>query len=55
MPCGKALHYAMGQIRKFEIDTIAPQHGNILSNRKDIDFLIDRLGSLDKVGIDGIK
>ena len=55
MPCEKALHYAMGQIRKFEIDTIAPQHGNILSNRKDIDFLIDRLSSLDKVGIDGIK
>lgn len=55
MPCEKALHQAMRQVRKFEIDTIAPQHGNILSNRKDIDFFIDRLGSLDKVGIDGIN
>uniref|UniRef100_UPI0040576A69 MBL fold metallo-hydrolase n=1 Tax=Candidatus Electrothrix sp. TaxID=2170559 RepID=UPI0040576A69 len=54
MPCEKALHYAIRQIRKMEINTIAPQHGNILSNRKDIDFLIDQIGSLDKVGIDGI-
>lgn len=54
MPCEKALHYAMSQIKKIEIDTIAPQHGNILYKRKDIDFFIDRLASLDKVGIDGM-
>lgn len=54
MPCEKSLHHAMAQFSGLEINTIAPQHGNILVNRKDIDFLINRLGCLDRVGIDGI-
>ncbi len=54
MPCEKALHYAMGQIGRFDIDLVAPQHGNLLDNRKDIDLLIKRLSVIKKVGIDGI-
>ncbi|HPK54529.1 MAG TPA: MBL fold metallo-hydrolase [Smithellaceae bacterium] len=52
MPSGKALKYAMNVIKKFDIDVIAPQHGSVLNNRKDIYALIEKLASLERVGID---
>jgi flavorubredoxin len=52
MPSEKALQYAMGVIRKLDIAMIAPQHGSIFKKKKDIDFLIGKLGALKGVGID---
>ena len=53
MPAEKALHYAMHVIGALDVEVLAPQHGSILNNKKDIAFLIERLGSLKGVGIDG--
>jgi flavorubredoxin len=54
MPCGKALHYAMDQLKSLDIDCIAPQHGSIINGRRDIDHVIARLEALTDVGIDRI-
>jgi len=54
MPSGKALKHAMDVIGSLDLEMIAPQHGSILTGKKDIRFLIERLGSLSGVGIDGI-
>jgi flavorubredoxin len=54
MPCKKSLNYAMETIKKLDIDIIAPQHGSVVMNRKDISFIIEKLESLEKVGIDAI-
>jgi flavorubredoxin len=52
MPSEKALRHAMGIIRNLDIRMIAPQHGSIFKKKKDIDFLIEKLGALEGVGID---
>ena len=52
MPSEKALRYAMNIIRGLDVQMIAPQHGSIFTKKKDIDFLIERLGALKGVGID---
>lgn len=54
MPCNKALRYAMNVIKKLDIDVIAPQHGSVLSRRRDVYFIIDKLEQLEGVGIDSI-
>jgi len=52
MPSEKALKYAMDVIASLEVRMIAPQHGSIFAKKKDIDFLIEKLGALKEVGID---
>jgi flavorubredoxin len=52
MPSEKALQYAMGVIGSLDIAMIAPQHGSIFSKKRDIDFLIEKLGALKGVGIE---
>lgn len=52
IPSGKALKYAMNAIKKFDIAIIAPQHGSIIKNERDIYFLIEKLENLSDVGID---
>jgi len=52
MPSEKALRYAMGVIGNLDIEMIAPQHGSIFKKKKDIGFLIEKLGALPGVGID---
>ncbi|MBN2438159.1 MAG: MBL fold metallo-hydrolase [Deltaproteobacteria bacterium] len=52
MPSEKALRHAMDVIKKLDIEMIAPQHGSIFNKKKDIDFIIKKLGSLQGVGID---
>jgi flavorubredoxin len=52
MPSEKALRYAMGVISNLDIEMIAPQHGSIFNKNKDIGFLIEKLGTLQGVGID---
>ncbi len=54
MPCCKALRYTLSKIKKFDIQCIAPQHGSILKNLRDIAFVIQRLENLEKIGIDAI-
>lgn len=54
MPSEHALEHAMNVIGSLDIGMIAPQHGSIFSNKKDISFLIQRLRTLKGVGIDGI-
>ena len=54
MPSESSLEHAMNVIGSLDIDRIAPQHGSVISNRKDIPFLIERLRTLKGVGIDGI-
>lgn len=54
MPSGKALKHAMDVIGNLDVQVIAPQHGSVFTKKKDIDFLIERLGTLKGVGIDGI-
>lgn len=54
MPSEKALRHAMGVVKGLEVAVIAPQHGSILTQREDIDFMIDLLGNLTGVGIDGV-
>jgi len=55
IPSEKALKYAMDVIGRLDVQMIAPQHGSILTKKKDIDLLIERLGTLKGVGIDGIS
>ena len=54
MPCDKSVRYAMAKIKELDIDIIAPQHGSILTKQREIQFISEKLGSLDGVGIDGI-
>jgi len=54
MPCGKALRNAMEKIKEVDMEMIAPQHGSILTERRDILLVADRLASLTNVGIDAI-
>lgn len=55
MPNGKALALAMRRIGELEIAAIAPQHGAILREQRDIQHLIELLSNLEGVGIDGVK
>lgn len=52
MPSEKALQYAMSAIGDLDIEMIASQHGSIFNKKRDVDFLIEKLGSLKGVGID---
>ncbi|MFH1983520.1 MAG: MBL fold metallo-hydrolase [Pseudomonadota bacterium] len=54
MPCQKALQYAIAQLRRLDIACIAPQHGPIIAERRDIEHVMTRLEQLEAVGIDGI-
>ncbi|MBP6941300.1 MAG: MBL fold metallo-hydrolase [Syntrophorhabdaceae bacterium] len=55
MPSGKVLRFAMRQISSLDIDRIAPQHGSVFDRKDDIPFLIEKLASLDRVGIDAFE
>jgi len=55
MPSEKALQHDMKIIRELDVRTIAPQHGSVFREKRDIDFLIDKLTSLKGVGIDALS
>lgn len=52
MPCKKTLKKAMDKIKIIPIKTLAPQHGSVVSDEKDIRHLINVLYNLENVGID---
>lgn len=54
MPSEKSLRHTMSEIKNLDINMIAPQHGSILPNRRDVYFLIQKLEYLKGVGIDSI-
>ncbi|TFG62486.1 MAG: MBL fold metallo-hydrolase [Spirochaetales bacterium] len=54
MTSRKALKYAMEQILPLKVERIAPQHGSIIRKKEDIGLLVERLMTLDNVGIDGV-
>jgi len=53
MTSNKAFKYALQIIRSIDASVIAPQHGFIITNRKDFDFIYSRLLKADDIGIDG--
>ncbi|MBF0124180.1 MAG: MBL fold metallo-hydrolase [Magnetococcales bacterium] len=54
IPCNKSLRYALSVIEGIQPTMIAPQHGSILYRPEDIRYAIDRLRSMNDIGIDGI-
>lgn len=51
-PSSIVLRHAVDILKKTDFRLLAPQHGSIVSNRKDGNFLLDTLASLENVGID---
>ena len=54
MPSNKALKLAFEKILALPFDKIAPQHGSIIADKKEIKYIIKMLTSLVDVGIDGL-
>ena len=54
MPCSKALKYAFEKILTIPFDTIAPQHGSIVRDKRELKYIFKLLTALDDVGIDNI-
>ena len=52
MTSTKALHFALKQVEGLDISMIAPQHGSIFPTPETCEFIIHRLKSFDRVGID---
>ncbi len=55
MTSNRALRHAMHLVREIPALLLAPQHGGILVQSQDIQLVIDKLLTLDQVGIDGIQ
>jgi flavorubredoxin len=54
MPCEKALRYALEQMATIPFTAIAPQHGRIIREARDIDIIWRRLSNLTKIGIEAL-
>jgi flavorubredoxin len=54
MPSRKALRYALEQLLQKPFETIAPQHGSIITDKKAMKYIVKLLISLQRVGIDGL-
>ena len=54
MPSRKALKYAFEKILELPFDKIAPQHGSIITDNREMAHILKLLTSLVDVGIDGI-
>ncbi len=52
MPCSQALKYGINALKKYEIYTLAPQHGSIFNKKRDIEFIMEKIYYLDNVGIE---
>lgn len=55
MTSGKALRYAMQQVRRIAPRIIAPQHGSVIFREEDVRVVTNILYDLDQVGIDGYE
>jgi flavorubredoxin len=54
MPSRKALKFAFEKILAIPFKKIAPQHGSILKDKREMKYIFKLLTSLTEVGIDGI-
>ena len=54
MPSGKALKYAFEKILQLPFEKIAPQHGSVITDKREMRYVFKLLTSLVDVGIDGI-
>jgi flavorubredoxin len=54
MPSGKCLKYALEKILELPFDKIAPQHGSVITDKREMTYIFKLLTSLIDVGIDGI-
>jgi hypothetical protein len=54
MPGNRHLRHAMAVIKSIGATMVAPQHGSILYRVEDIEAAIQRLQSMEDIGIDGI-
>lgn len=54
MTSNRALDNSLNTIEKLDIETIAPQHGSIITTKKDIEVIIRHLRALKNVGIDSL-
>ena len=54
MPSKKALRYSIERILEVPFKTIAPQHGSIIKDKEIMRCVLERLASLEGVGIDAI-
>jgi flavorubredoxin len=54
MPSSNALKYAFEKILALPFEKIAPQHGSIITDKREMNYIFKLLTSLSGVGIDGI-
>ena len=52
MTSKKALDYAVNEIKKYDIEMVAPQHGSIIKDKKNVELLIDKVILQEEIGID---
>lgn len=55
MTSGKSLRYALNRIRALSFSLVAPQHGSVITNSADVNFIIELLLATKGIGIDGIS
>ena len=55
MTSGRALRYALREVRRIAPKTIAPQHGSLIFREEEIRFVTNILYKLDGVGIDAYE
>lgn len=54
MPCSQALRHALAVVQGIEAELFAPQHGSIIIHENDRKLILERLNSLDAVGIERV-
>lgn len=54
MTSNKALRFAFEKILTLALNMIAPQHGSVITDRREMMYITKMLTALDDVGIDGI-
>ena len=54
MPSRKALKFAFEKILEIPFDKVAPQHGSIITGKRELTYITKMLTSLVDVGIDGL-
>lgn len=50
----KALEFALKRIGELPFKIIAPQHGSVITERSEIELVLEKLATLEEVGIDGV-
>ncbi len=54
MTSKSALRYALDKIRELDVEMIAPQHGSIIKGKENVDIVLNKIYSIEDIGVDGI-